>query len=220
MIRHEWLLTTIRFYSHETTDPFQPYDAICTLTWETPTVVWIQGLKGTMQPQHWVDLHDFLFSVGVRTAKCYTSDKIKIPFEGTRDGEIMSFGPAHDPEIEPIACVGGAHQFRSLRHTVNTSLVRFYNHADPDWYASYDAICTFTWESPTVVWMIGLHGTLSRKVLRQLTQLFLLHGVQLVKAHRAPDRTLPFVTSRDGTYVQINIADVFARLSRHKVTPK
>lgn len=79
----------------------------------------------------------------------------------------------------------------TLRHESVVTAIRFYDSPTPGRYAPYRAICTLTWESSTCVWVTGLHGDLTRPLLREWLRWFLDNGVTLVKAHRGP-RSLPF----------------------------
>lgn len=78
-----------------------------------------------------------------------------------------------------------------IRHTTVTSQVRFFNKESSDPYASYDAICTLMWETPQIVWITGLHGVITRKLLAELIVFLDSQDVQQIKAYRAPGRNLP-----------------------------
>lgn len=98
-----------------------------------------------------------------------------------------------------------------IRHQIVTSRLRF--HLDPNApeMAPYDATCGLMWESPTVIWIEGLHGNMPRPLLRDLVQFCLDHGIQTIKAHREPGRRLPFGRER-GDHTEIAIQDAAARV--------
>jgi hypothetical protein len=95
-----------------------------------------------------------------------------------------------------------------IRHTVQFSSLRFYESDTPTQFEPYAAICSITWETPTIIWITGLHGTLTRKMLRQLVQFFFEHNIATVKAHRADSRALPFVTYRTEYHVEIDVSKI------------
>ena len=38
--------SVVRFYAEDDPSPMADFQAVCTLEWESPTVVWVHGLKG------------------------------------------------------------------------------------------------------------------------------------------------------------------------------
>lgn len=100
-----------------------------------------------------------------------------------------------------------------IRHELTTSLVRFYKQPSDDPYQPYDAICTLVWENSETVWIHGFHGSLDRKLLRELAQFLIDNKIKIVKAHRAFERTLPFVSKREGDVVEIDVQRVAQKLS-------
>ena len=101
-----------------------------------------------------------------------------------------------------------------IRHEVQISTIRFYNTDSDDPFAPYDAICSLAWETPSTVWVKGLHGDLTRKTMKDLLKFFIDNGVHTLKAHRATGRTLPGLTVRDGTYAEVDVADLARRFLR------
>ena len=100
-----------------------------------------------------------------------------------------------------------------IRHETVTSTLRFYWRASDDPFAQYDAICTVVWESPRVVWIRGLHGTLSRRLLRELLAWLVDNHILVVKSHRDSARVLPLgVVHADG-HTEINVAELAARVA-------
>jgi hypothetical protein len=47
------------------------------------------------------------------------------------------------------------------------------------------------WETPHVVWVTGLHGVITRRLLAELIQFLSANNVHQIKAYRAPGRNLP-----------------------------
>jgi hypothetical protein len=101
-----------------------------------------------------------------------------------------------------------------IRHEVQVSSIRFYNTETDDPYAPYDAICSLTWESPSVIWIKGLHGELTRKTLRDLLGFLTTNNIQTVKAHRATGRTLPGLTVREGSFAEVSVSDLAKRFMK------
>lgn len=97
-----------------------------------------------------------------------------------------------------------------IRHEVVTSTLRFYASEEPGWFDPYVAICTLLWESDKVVWIVGMHGALSRRMVRKLVRLLYDLGVTTVKAHRHPAHRLPFGEDV-GDHVEMDVAAVAAR---------
>jgi hypothetical protein len=101
-----------------------------------------------------------------------------------------------------------------LRHELTTSQIRFYNIQTDDPFATYDAICTVVWESPGVIWIKGFHGDLSRRTLRDLLRFLVENKITTIKAHRSLAKSLPGITHRDGTYVELSVADLALKAAR------
>jgi hypothetical protein len=98
-----------------------------------------------------------------------------------------------------------------IRHEVQISTIRFYNEPTDDPFAQYDAICSLVWETPTVLWIKGLHGDLTRKTLRDLLSFLVENGIQTVKAHRSAGRTLPGLKTRNGQFAEVSVTDLANR---------
>lgn len=94
-----------------------------------------------------------------------------------------------------------------IRHELQITQLRFYNEDSDNPFQPYDAICSIVWESPKVIWIRGFHGTLTRKLLRELFQWVLSNGIEKIKAHRASGKTLPFLRhgSRGAEYSEIDV---------------
>ena len=94
-----------------------------------------------------------------------------------------------------------------IRHAITTSELRLFESDDPAPMAPYDACCILVWETDRTVWLRMLHGSLSMRLLRQLINWLAAHGVETVRAHRAPRRLMPLAAQReDGSY-ELRIAD-------------
>ena len=91
-----------------------------------------------------------------------------------------------------------------VRQEVLVTVLRFYTQENPKERDSYVAVCTLLWESPSIVWLKGLHGNLTRKVLRDLVQWLLDNKISLVKAIRASG-SLPLATYTRGEYCEIDV---------------
>ena len=101
-----------------------------------------------------------------------------------------------------------------IRDEPLTSTVRFYNNDDADKFADFDAVCTLVWESPTVVWVKGLHGEMNLKLIKQFADYLNSRGVKTLKAFRADNRRLPFTTNRDGNMVEMDVEKALRRINR------
>lgn len=101
-----------------------------------------------------------------------------------------------------------------IRHELQISQIRFYNTETDDPFATYDAICTVVWESASVIWIKGFHGDLTRKTMRDLLKFLITNKIATVKAHRSVERSLPGISFRDGTYVELDVAELAAKVSK------
>ena len=97
-----------------------------------------------------------------------------------------------------------------IRHDLVTSAVRFYASEEPGPFEPYVAICTLLWESDKVVWIVGMHGALSRRMVRKLVRLLHDLGVTTAKAHRHPAHRLPFGEDV-GDHVEMDVTAAAAR---------
>jgi hypothetical protein len=98
-----------------------------------------------------------------------------------------------------------------IRDEPLTTTVRFYENDDAEVFDDYDAVCTLFWESHHIVWIKGLHGTLSLKLMKQLVSYLYKKGVTHIKAYRAHTRNLPFTSNRVGNLVEIDVANIIKR---------
>lgn len=100
-----------------------------------------------------------------------------------------------------------------LRHTLTTSMLRFYENENPSEYEDYCAICSLIWESKDVVWLVGFKGNVTRKHLRQLLKFLFDNNIKIVKAHRSPKHILPFGEEVNG-YLQIEVDNLVKRFMK------
>lgn len=97
-----------------------------------------------------------------------------------------------------------------IRHDHVASALRFYASDTPGPFEPYVATCTLLWETNAVVWIVGMHGAMSRKHVREMVQFLHAQGVTTAKAHRHPSHRLPFGVDV-GDHVEMNVAAVAAR---------
>ena len=96
-----------------------------------------------------------------------------------------------------------------IRHSLLTSQLRFFNEVTTDPFAPYDAICTISWETPSVIWLVGLHGSLTRALFREMVIYFHDEKVKTVKAYRAPGHRLPFASCIGENLYSIDVEEVY-----------
>lgn len=89
MIRDEPLTSTVRFYDNDNADSFADFDAVCTLFWETPQIVWVKGLHGNLNMKLMRQFISYLHSKGVKTIKAYRAGNRRLPFTSNRDGNLV-----------------------------------------------------------------------------------------------------------------------------------
>lgn len=80
MIRHDEVVSHLRFYIECSTEEYPPYDAICTLVWESKEIIWVKGLQGTMTPALWREFALWLVHNGIKLVKLERADGHKMPF--------------------------------------------------------------------------------------------------------------------------------------------
>lgn len=86
MIRHDELVSHLRFYSSESSEEYPPYDAICTLVWESSTVIWVKGLQGKMTLKLWKEFAQWLIDRKIKLVKLERAEKHTMPFASLKDG--------------------------------------------------------------------------------------------------------------------------------------
>lgn len=86
MIRNDHLISILRFYNQENPSDYEDYCAVCTLTWESKDVIWINGLHGVLKPRHWYKLIEFLVKNNIKVIKATRSPNHKLPFVSKQNG--------------------------------------------------------------------------------------------------------------------------------------
>lgn len=92
-----------------------------------------------------------------------------------------------------------------IRHEYNTTTIRFYATESDDPFETYTGICTVVWESPVVIWDKGMCGTITRANLREFLKFCTDNNIEVVKAHRASGRTLPFMV-HVGDHMELSVS--------------
>lgn len=80
-----------------------------------------------------------------------------------------------------------------IKQEITTSILRFYSEDTDNLFEPFVGVCTLLWETSTVVWIKGLHGTISRKHLRELISFCVANNIETLKAYREPGRAIPFM---------------------------
>lgn len=87
MLRYEPAVGILRFYPEDTdpNDPDAPYEASCTVIWESPGVIWLKGLSGRFTRKHLVSIIKFGLENNIHLVKSYRNSG-KLPFMTSSDG--------------------------------------------------------------------------------------------------------------------------------------
>lgn len=93
MIRIETLISTVRFYDGEPSDPFAPFVGVATISWESPSVVWVRAMHGSFGRRQLRDLVEYLSSSGVTTVKAFRDPAKRLPF-GVQVGDHVEMDVA------------------------------------------------------------------------------------------------------------------------------
>lgn len=91
--------------------------------------------------------------------------------------------------------------------------LRFYTQTTGDPYAEmadYVGVCTVVFETADTVFLVALRADMTRAMQRELLDWLVSRGIQKVKAHRAPGRSLPFARRVDD-HEEIDVADLVQR---------
>lgn len=97
-----------------------------------------------------------------------------------------------------------------IRHFLELTSLRFYEKQSDDPFEPYDAVCTILWESQTVIWVRGLNGPMSRKLLREFLHWLVKNNITKIKAHRHENRSLP-AGRRVGDHIEILVSDLLIK---------
>lgn len=88
-----------------------------------------------------------------------------------------------------------------IRISHELSIIRFYDEAE-EGMVPYAAVATVFWESADTIWIKAMHGTITRRMLRELVNELAQQGVRYIKAKREEGRQLPLgVLQDDGTFI-------------------
>lgn len=87
MLRYEPAVGILRFYPENTDidDLSAPYDASCTILWESPGVVWLKGLSGKFTRKHLEALIRYGLENNIRLLKTYRNSG-NLPFMTSAEG--------------------------------------------------------------------------------------------------------------------------------------
>jgi len=80
MLKHEVLVSLIRFYNNEVPAEYEDYCGVCTLSWESIDTVWINGLNGTITLKHWYSFIDFCIENNIKIIKAHRAPRHRLPF--------------------------------------------------------------------------------------------------------------------------------------------
>lgn len=80
MLKHEVLVSLLRFYNSTIPEEYEDYCGVCTLSWESSDTVWINGLNGTITLKHWYALIEFCEEKGIKVIKAHRSPRHRLPF--------------------------------------------------------------------------------------------------------------------------------------------
>lgn len=80
----------------------------------------------------------------------------------------------------------------------------------------FHAVATVVWRAPAEVYLLALHGELTRRDMRDLVDWFAAQRIERVLCTRAPGHLLPFARpcTEPGltAWLEINLADVVGRI--------
>lgn len=79
MLRHETVMSILRFYKEEVPSNYADYCAVCNVVWETEEVIWLKGFHGEMQRKHFRHLLKWLIDNKIKSVKAYRSPKHILP---------------------------------------------------------------------------------------------------------------------------------------------
>lgn len=94
---------------------------------------------------------------------------------------------------------------------VPTSTLRFYVDDKADSFAEFDAVGTAIWLPNHTVKLVGMHGDLTRLLLRDLLRLLHAEGVELIHARRTGKHFLPLGRVLPNGDIELVVADLVKR---------
>ncbi len=86
MIKEEVLTTCIRFYGTDTPEEYEDYTAVCHLTYESSSIVFIKAMCGDLNRKQLRKLLHYFLQKGVCTVKAHRSPKHTLPYAVEKDG--------------------------------------------------------------------------------------------------------------------------------------
>lgn len=90
MIRHETTTSVLRFYEQASDLATPPFDAICTVLWETPRTVWLKGFHGQLSRGLLRALLEWLIDNHIQTVKAHRDSAHGLPFARPQpDGSVL-----------------------------------------------------------------------------------------------------------------------------------
>lgn len=98
-----------------------------------------------------------------------------------------------------------------IRHKNVVTMLRFYEiDPEPNESPPYDAVCTLVWENDNTIWIQGLHGKLTRKLLREFLKFCYKNDVHKIKAYRSLGHSLPLMIEVDN-HLEISVESLVER---------
>ena len=86
MLKHEILVSLLRFYDNTIPEEYEDYCGVCTLSWESKDTVWINGLNGSITLKHWYSFIDFCIDSGIKIIKAHRAPRHRLPFAKVLNG--------------------------------------------------------------------------------------------------------------------------------------
>ena len=86
MIRHEVVVSQLRFYNEESSETYPPYDAICTVVWESKEVIWVKGLHGKLNLSLYKEFANWVIQCGIKLVKLERAGNHTMPFASYNSG--------------------------------------------------------------------------------------------------------------------------------------
>lgn len=90
MLKHEPVVTAIRFFQKDAPHASIPYFASVVLTWETPHVVWMQMFNGKLERKDLRDLLQWLVDNEIRLVKAKRIEGHMLPCGEVNEDGVTS----------------------------------------------------------------------------------------------------------------------------------
>ena len=85
VVRHTPVISELRLFESDAPGHMAPFDACCSVVWETPTVAWVRMLHGRLTLRMAQQLLDFFVERGVKTLRATRADGRILPGGKARD---------------------------------------------------------------------------------------------------------------------------------------